>query len=81
MPTTLSASPVSGEWPREVWRRAEPAKRERRVKGDRVTSLNDTRRTPRAADVAAALLARIRKVEEENRRLRAELEKLRRRAA
>ena len=44
-------------------------------------SLNDTRRTPRAADVAAALLARIRKVEEENRRLRAELEELRRRAA
>jgi hypothetical protein len=45
-----------------------------------VKSLDDTR-PPRAADVAAALLARIRKVEEENRRLRAELEALRRDAA
>jgi len=40
-------------------------------------SLNDTR-PPRAADVAAAMLARIRRVEEENRRLRAELDALRR---
>jgi hypothetical protein len=39
-------------------------------------SLNDTR-PPRAADVAAAMLARIRRVEEENRRLRAELDALR----
>jgi hypothetical protein len=42
-----------------------------------MTSLNDTR-PPRAADVAAAMLARIRRVEEENRRLRAELDALRR---
>jgi hypothetical protein len=42
-------------------------------------SLNETR-PPRAADVAAALLARIRRVEEENRRLRAELDALRRQA-
>jgi hypothetical protein len=55
-------------------------KRKGEAKG-KATSQNDTRRTPRAADVAAALLARIRKVEEENRRLKAELEKLRRRAA
>jgi hypothetical protein len=40
-------------------------------------SLNDTR-PPRAADVAAAMLARIRRIEEENRRLRAELDALRR---
>jgi hypothetical protein len=39
-------------------------------------SLNDTR-PPRAADVAAAMLARIRRVEEESRRLRAELDALR----
>ncbi len=39
-------------------------------------SLSDTR-PPRAADVAASLLARIRRVEEENRRLRAELDALR----
>jgi hypothetical protein len=42
-----------------------------------MTSFNDTR-PPRAADVAAAMLARIRRVEEENRRLRAELDALRR---
>jgi hypothetical protein len=42
-----------------------------------MTSFNDTR-PPRAADVAAALLARIRRVEEENRRLKAELDALRR---
>jgi hypothetical protein len=41
--------------------------------------MNETR-PPRAADVAAALLARIRRVEEENRRLKAELDALRRRA-
>jgi hypothetical protein len=80
MPTTLSASPVSGEWVGKVWRPVDPARRESESRG-KVMSLNDTRRTPRAADVAAALLARIRKVEEENRRLRAELEELRRRAA
>ena len=43
-------------------------------------SLNDTG-PPKAAEVAAALVARIRRVEEENRRLRAEIEALRRNAA
>jgi hypothetical protein len=38
--------------------------------------LNETR-PPRAADVAAAMLARIRRIEDENRRLRAELDALR----
>jgi hypothetical protein len=41
-----------------------------------MTMLNT--RPPRAADVAAALLERIRRVEEENRRLKAELAALRR---